>query len=177
MGAHVTAQDGVNDFNSHDAAGFFKYVDRMEVTPQNYIWRYPYDVANPGPLYLKDTTVWPIEYANGYVNAFNAKYKKQNVIESYQPLNATINNSISGVNAPLPPISEPIGKMIKISGFDFGNSSAADSTRIAKPNVPISNNLSAGDYFQDPSKKWYWIGGGILVLILVYLFIRKKRRK
>jgi len=72
--AYVTKEDGVRDFNSHDAAGFFAKIDRMNINSDFSLTRVPKDPKSPGLLALNDSTKWPPAYINGYVDAYNLKY-------------------------------------------------------------------------------------------------------
>jgi len=90
--ANISRQDGIDRFNQHDAAGYFKKIAGMTVNTDFSITRIPKDLNDPGMLLLHDPAKYPPAFANAYVDAFNFKYNKQATSSSYAPAEASKNN-------------------------------------------------------------------------------------
>jgi len=157
--AYVTKEDGIRDFNNHDAAGFFKYIDKMLINSDFTLTRIPKDSSNPGILDLNSTWKMVPAYVNAYVDAFNLKYKSQTPT-TYAVSEAAKNNYTSVISTAL------------------GSVDASNAGIPTSDNTGINGGVGAitNDAVTTTSKFPLWI---IIVAAIVALwwFIKKRRRK
>jgi len=178
--AYVTKEDSIRDFNAHDAAGFFKFVDSMYITSDFQLRRVPKDPANPGPLDLNSPSKWLPAYVNGYVDAFNLKYKKVSP-SSYQVAESAKNNYPATVS--LGTIDKSTYIAVADNTMVGGTKSSLGpavvdpiSGKISTPDAVARNLQNAVDNDNQKKSMWTYIILGAVALLAFWWFKRKKRR-
>jgi len=179
--AYVTKEDGIRDFNNHDSLGYFKYIDRMIVNSDFTLTRVPKDPSSPGPLDLNSTWKMVPAYVNGYVDAFNLKYKKITP-SSYQVSESAKNNY---------PLTESGDQMYKQAILEANKFAIVDNTgingklpavvdpvsgQITTPSQAAKNIQTQVDNAQAKSNFMYWIIGIVIAVVGIWWFKKKKRR-
>jgi len=186
--AYVTKEDGIRDFNAHDAAGYFKYIDRMVINSDFTLTRIPKDPNNPGLLDLNSTWKMAPAYVNGYVDAFNLKYLKvtpssYQVVESAKnnyPLTADqmVKNAILEANKFAVSDNTGIGGGIVGGTRSSLGPAVVDpiSGKISTPDAVARNLQNAVDNDNQKKSMWTYIILGAVALLAFWWFKRKKRR-
>jgi len=176
--AYVTKEDGIRDFNSHDSAGYFKYIDSMVINSDFTLTRIPKDPNNPGILDLTSTWKMVPAYVNGYVDAFNLKYKKVSP-SSYQVVESAKNNY---------PATSALGTIDKSTYIAVADNTAVVGTNkllavvdpttgnITTPKHAAENMQAQITNSRDKSNFTYWLIGLVGALLIFWLYKRKKRR-
>jgi hypothetical protein len=180
--AYVTKEDGIRDFNNHDALGYFKYIDKMIVNSDFTLTRVPKDPKSPGPLDLNSTWKMVPAYVNGYVDAYNLKYHSITP-SSYQVTESAKNN--------YPATTKTADEMIKEALLEANKFAVSDNTgingkfpavvdpvsgSITTPDQAAKNIQTQIDNAQAKSNFMYWAIGIIIAIVGIWWFKRKKRR-
>lgn len=172
--AYVTKEDGIRDFNAHDAAGYLKYIDQMLITSDFQLRRVPVNPNNPGPLDLASPTKWLPAYVNGYVDAFNLKYNKI-MPTTYQVAESAKSN-----------YPATIGTIDKSTYVAVADNTVVGTNKLLAVTDPVTGKITtpeqAGknlqtqvDNAQAKSNFIYWAIGLVAAVLMFWWFKRKKR--